>query len=111
MPSSPTNFWVGASSRRSFSRAGWNIDRAISGSARAARWTTASTNRAAEGYIKVLSSAQRTQAIGRAGDHLLAGLAHLPRKTKIAVPLLIGGALIHHSRKNKSKFYTHYFDY
>jgi hypothetical protein len=90
--------WIGSRSRRDFSRIGWNIDRAISGSATSMRWST--NRRAAAPISKTLTGAQRIQAIGRAGDRLLSGMWHLPKKTKIA-----------HSRRNKSKFYTHYFDY
>ena len=111
--------WIGYDSSRHFSRAGWNLDRAVSGKATRFRRSYDITNRTlyrgagAEKYTVGLSREARVMALGRAGDNLLMGLKKLPTRTKVAAPIAIIGAIGSYAwmRRNKDKYYTHYYNY
>ena len=101
--------WVGWDSKNEFSRAAWNLDRAISGKGNKVRWSSKTAQGTPGPYT--INGAARVTAVGRAGDHILSGLWKLPKKTKVLGAVAIGSALFAMRRNKKDKFYTHYFDY
>lgn len=110
MLKNPGAFWFGHKAQPYFAKAGRMFDAAVSGYyvSNKARAAAQATGAVAEG--RKLTGAQRATQARRGFDYLARGFRKLPKKTRIGIPLALLATFAWNKRKERGKYYTHYFD-